>query len=218
MATVRLRTAAIVAFSVVGLCLMAMDCGDDAQVEFGISYSWPQWAPQWTPDGFEVVAGLTASYLLVPADGSRMQEVAKGGDRFKNVLSASISPDGSRLVYATLRHRTKGWRNYELGSSALDGSDYNRLTETEAFESNPVWSPDGARIAFLSDRLAYEDLSDDHYGGEVTLFTMAPDGSDVRALAPNVVALGTPPVWSPDSRRPDWGAGAEVSATTGACS
>ena len=146
MATVRLRTAAIVAFSVVGLCLMAMDCGDDAQVEFGISYSWPQWAPQWTPDGFEVVAGLTASYLVVPADGSRMQEVAKGGDRFKNVLSASISPDGSRLVYATLRHRTKGWRNYELGSSALDGSDYNRLTETEAFESNPVWSPDGLEL------------------------------------------------------------------------
>ena len=68
-------------------------------------------------------------------------------------------------------------------------SDVRRLTENESLETNPVWSPDGTRIAFLSDR--------GNSVGRFRLYTMAADGSDVRSVAPSVRASGDPPVWSP---------------------
>ena len=116
----------------------------------------------------------------------------------KNVVSPNISPDGSQIIFATLRHRTSAGHNYEISVSKLNGSDYRRLTKTRAFEGNPVWSPDGTRIAFLSDRRAYEDLSDDSFAGDLNLYTMANDGSDVKSLVPTLRASTARPAWSSD--------------------
>ena len=85
---------------------------------------------------------------------------------------------------------------------AVDGSDQIRLTENRYHDVDPVWSPDGSRIAFLSNRLPHEDDIDEFYKYGFKLYTMAADGSDVRNLAPGVSAMaGVPPVWSPDGRR-----------------
>ena len=147
----------------------------------------PPYPPQWSADGTTI---LRRSAQLVSI-GDNDTDL----DYIKDIHHPSISPDGTRLAFSTLRHGD----NYEIGVSNLDGSNYRRLTKTRYFEGNPVWSPDGTRIAFLSDRRAYEDESDNMNPGETfNLYTMASDGSNVRSLVPAVGAHGYRPTWSPD--------------------
>ena len=102
--------------------------------------------------------------------------------------SPDVSPGGSRIVYTTAKHLTKGdydpWgatRNFEIEVSALDGSDRRRLTENGDLDISPLWSPDGRRIAF-----ARIDDPDDR-GRDGGIYVMGSAGSDVRRI---VVSAG----------------------------
>ena len=98
---------------------------------------------------------------------------------------ASLSPDWSRLTYSDL-----GDRQWQIFTSAPDGSDKIKLTEGEGHEFSPEWSPDGSRIAFYT------------FAGGFYLDTMATDGSNRHRVADlNDAAWAIPPLWSPDSRR-----------------
>ena len=66
-----------------------------------------------------------------------------------------------------------------------------QLTNTPNFSENPNWSPDGARIVFDGDRLEKGDLE---------IYSMKADGSDVRRLTNNP-ALDALPAYSPDGKR-----------------
>ncbi len=119
---------------------------------------------------------------------------------------ADVSPDGSRIVYATCEYTyysgTSG--RYEIATANPDGTGRERLTRSTSFENYPVWSPDGTRIAFIAN---YDSESDPDSGSsryepsETRIFTMAPDGTDVKVV-PNTEGVGLyPPVWSPDGER-----------------
>ena len=154
-------------------------------------------APVWSPDGERIVFPYLYRLLYtVEADGSNLQLISRPDDDDEYAdFSPDVSPDGTRVVFVTSRHGPRfffsDWRSLEIASSALDGSDYRRLTNHEALDSNPSWSPDGNRIAFVSDR-------DNTRGG---VFTMAADGSDVRAITPpSLIVTQDSPLWSPDGR------------------
>ncbi len=117
---------------------------------------------------------------------------------------ADVSPNGSRIVYSTCEYQTSDSPpyddprlgvGYEIASISIDGTGRRRLTDNEYFESFPVWSPDGSRIAFIR---GYGHHG--HHGWSWSeLFIMSSDGSDSSTVvaAPMSVAL-LPPVWSPD--------------------
>jgi hypothetical protein len=82
--------------------------------------------------------------------------------------------------------------NQEIYVMNADGSDQTRLTEDDAIDAAPAWSPDGRRIAFASSR-----------GGGVDIYLMNADGTDPTRLT-NMMTRGLGariPAWSPDGRK-----------------
>jgi Tol biopolymer transport system component len=49
---------------------------------------------------------------------------------------------------------------------------------------SPAWSPDGSRIVFVSDRLNVD--------GGVDIFTIKPDGSDMKRILTGITVGGCP--------------------------
>jgi len=64
-----------------------------------------------------------------------------------------------------------------------------RLTNNNAVDGGPVWSPDGSRIAFYSNR-----------DGKNEIYVMDADGSNVKRLTNNL-SDDNGPKWSPDGRK-----------------
>lgn len=62
-----------------------------------------------------------------------------------NDITPAISPDGSRLAFASNRD---GF--YDLYLLDLQSGGIQRLTQTEQFDSSPTWSPDLAWIAYTT--------------------------------------------------------------------
>lgn len=85
--------------------------------------------------------------------------------------------------------------NVEIYTMHPDGSGLSRLTRNGAKDFAPVWSPDGRRILFLSDR-----ARDPSGAPTYEIFVMNFDGSGVTRLTTNDV-LETSPSWSPDGTK-----------------
>jgi Tol biopolymer transport system component len=119
---------------------------------------------------------------LVNLDGSDLRRLRPGPLDGEN---PSLSPDGDRIVFE---------RDGEILVLDLEEEDQEtNLTETsDRQESLPVWSPDGQKIAFLTEGEA----------GNGTLEVMKTDGSQRRVLAEEVTAtsgMGSF-AWSPDAK------------------
>ena len=84
----------------------------------------------------------------------------------------------------------------EIYALRPDGSEMRRLTSNTVLDTDPDWSPDGERIAFVS--------SPDSLSGapirRPDIFVMNGDGSGARRLFQSSLAAWHPR-WSPDGRR-----------------
>ncbi len=156
-------------------------------------------APQWTRDGSQIVFGHAGRILVVDTDGSDLQSLSgslEPAHVFSKTaeidFSPTISPDGTRVAFTTLRYAEGGLSDhtYEIATMAMDGSNIRRLTRNDWDDVSPAWSPDGSRLAFVSFREEGPRL-----------FTVTPDGADMRNVAPSVNASARTPVWSPDGSK-----------------
>ena len=67
----------------------------------------------------------------------------------RSLNSFSISPDGKRLA---TEHPSDSGSGTELWLADLEHGNESRFTFNASLNDGPVWSPDGARIAFESNR------------------------------------------------------------------
>jgi serine/threonine protein kinase/Tol biopolymer transport system component len=118
------------------------------------------------------IAAVSASAggLVAYRTGGAGRRQVAGVDRSGKVLdplgapdenglqNVSVSPDGHRAVVTrTVRDNTDLW--------LLDGMRTSRFTFDAARDQFPVWSPDGTRIAFMSNRKGNYDLYQKLSGG-----------------------------------------------------
>ncbi len=106
---------------------------------------------------------------------------------FRTVADPQISPDGKHIAYmvdfADIRTDT---RYSNLWTINYDGSDNRPVTSGNFHDSSPRWSPDGKRLAFISNRdgspQIYERWSDT---GEVERVTNLPEGPSGISWSPD---------------------------------
>ena len=166
--------------------------------------------PEWSPDGSTIAYSqwyavphqpgvFDIGVSLIDRDGNHPR-VLLGELARRDVASMSWSPDGKRLVYeittAQPNGRTRRSRQSDLAIINVDGTGPRRLTRTAALETEPVWSPDGTRIAFASDRHVKHGRHLDRNGPAFEIYTMRADGTNIKRLTHNHVA-DLYPDWQP---------------------
>jgi Tol biopolymer transport system component len=102
-----------------------------------------------------------------------------------NAGSAAPTIDPGRLAYVA----STDPYNWDIWTMNPDGSDRRQLTTHPAHDDNPTWSPDGQRIAFVSER-----------DGNPEIYVMNADGSQQTRLT-NQAGMDLMPNWSPDGQR-----------------
>ena len=103
-------------------------------------------------------AAVAVAFLLLAGVSARAQEKSdrlSAMDIFNLQYAADpqISPDGARIVYVRNFADVQSDKNYSnLWIINFDGSDDRALTTGNFSDTSPRWSPDGTRLAYLSDR------------------------------------------------------------------
>ena len=200
-----------------GAATLAVPHNDHAALSFDqcTSNKFP-WGPRsdydevaWSPDGSVVYLTDGGRIFAVTADGWRLWQVATARPPIVDSAlpmvgtwtSFAVAPEGHHIVYVGCRPWPTGTsHSYDLFDVTGDGTTASQLTDNSVVEFYPAWSPDGRRIAFLSDA-GWSELETPTGPRSMGLYTMAADGSDVRpVLGDDFAVLHQPPQWSPDGR------------------
>jgi dipeptidyl aminopeptidase/acylaminoacyl peptidase len=100
-----------------------------------------------------------------------------------------FAPDGKRIAYVVTRaDLDRSAYDSDVWLVNADGTRNVQLTRNPTADFDPQWSPDGTRIAFLSDR-----------GGRNAIYVIDADGGEARRLveAPSAVRELA---WAPDGK------------------
>ena len=99
--------------------------------------------PDWSPDGRWILFRspdngdfLDSQLYVIHPNGRGMRQVTHVRPTTQ-LLSASFSPDGSRVVYS----RAGRAGQPDIFTARLDGSGVHRVTRTPLWDSAPDWGP-----------------------------------------------------------------------------
>ena len=156
--------------------------------------------PEWSPNGKKIAfvgerGPFSSDILVMNPDGSEERRVTTNPD-FSFGDAPAFSPDGKKIAFASDRTTGEGVDNptgdTEIFTVNLDGTGLTQLTHNAVREhdNQPDFSPDGRRIAFVSNR--------DQLPG---IFTMSSDGSNDRLRSRGPATVFEYPSFSPDGKR-----------------
>lgn len=144
--------------------------------------------PDWSPDGSRIaysearIVGrrrptFQNRLMIMNADGSGRRPLSAFGG--PDELNPKWTPDGQTILFE--RRQERGTRSDIMAMPAAGGAP-RAILATPAWETNPVPSPDGKRIAFGSDR---DRRGRERLGPGFEIYTMAVDGTDIVRLTNN---------------------------------
>ena len=139
--------------------------------------------------GSSLASAQDAASTAAPATPPKWDVEAPAGLKTRKVpletdegtwMNVDVSPDGTRIAFDMLG---------DIYTMPIGGGTPTRIAEGLAYEQQPRWSPDGKRIAFVSDR-----------GGGDNIWLMDADGGNRKQLTKEDFRLMNQPSWSPDGR------------------
>jgi Tol biopolymer transport system component len=151
----------------------------------------PVWGPGGSAIAFDVAAETHADVFTAHADGTNVVELPLGASTFHG--DPAYSADGSQISYDEDSGPGQPTVHGIFVANA-DGTGAHRLTTAlagkDAYDTESQWSPDGTHIAFTRVK-AHK---------QAAIFTVRPDGTDLKQLTPYVLDAASPD-WSPDGTR-----------------
>jgi Tol biopolymer transport system component len=154
-------------------------------------------SPAWTPDSKRIVFAIESGFwgnmelFSVPATGGETERLPFISS---NAFSPAFSRQGDKLAFATAIWNSNIWSvplQSVASSASRPGSskwpDPSKVIASTRFAMQPQVSPDGNRLAYVSDQ-----------DGALAVWLSKPDGSDPFRLA--TALLGGSPQWSPDGK------------------
>ena len=162
------------------------------------SNAYSEQSPKWSPDGSQISFhsnrdGRSRIYIM-NADGSN-ETVITSMDR--DHLSPSWSPDGlwiaTESAESDIGFSNPGQpRRNQIWIQKIDGSESLQITDMEAYNGYPAWSPDGNHVLFDSNPAGSAD--DD---GHADICIVSVDGTSYMNLS-NSLGYNEFANWSPD--------------------
>jgi Tol biopolymer transport system component len=147
-------------------------------------------SPVWSPDGTKIAflsdRSANDGIYVMEATGANAVRVTDYPDG--DEMTPVWSPDGGRLVFSTSNDTLGTDECCFAGLYRLDLDD-RALRRLAVGASQAAWSPDGQRIAYVTDR-----------DGDLEIYVMNADGSQPTNVT-NDPGSDTTPAWSPDGGR-----------------
>jgi Tol biopolymer transport system component len=149
-------------------------------------------APEWSPDGSRIAfisdrSGDGPELYVMNADGSNVVRRTFTGSYTQD---PAWSPDGTKIVYSTVSDGSANlWSVHpDVGAPCL-------FFTRPGWEAQAAWSPDGSRLALVSDWFAYDFVYDIHL--------INADGSGFTGLTGDIFdhVDYLRPSWSPDGAK-----------------
>jgi Tol biopolymer transport system component len=144
---------------------------------------------EWSPDGETIVFASPSGLWSIRATETRQKPLLVAGVEGTAVHPSfsRTGPDGApRLAYEYIAHDVNLWR-WSRGANGAHTID--RIAGSVLWEDFPSLSPDGRRLAFVSNR-----------SGEVAVWTADSNGNNpVQLTSHGPVSIS--PQWSPDGGR-----------------
>ena len=133
-------------------------------------------SPVWTRDGAEIlyisnrghIHGTGGFWRMKAEPGAEARETHYEETNWK--ARPDFSPDGKRVVYASY----VGQQWHQLWVMPADGGDAFPISYGDYDNTNPRWSPDGTKIAFISNR-----------GGNTSLWVQTIPGGQQTEVVPS---------------------------------
>jgi uncharacterized protein YraI len=134
--------------------------------------------PSFNPGGDRLVLNGGEDLYIIQSDGKGLRKLTKGE-------YAAWSPTNTQIAHRACKGGACGIWLIDANSNNADAK--SRVT-TGGSDGQPAWSPDGARLAYISK----ED-------GNFEIYAINADGSNKVRLTTNPSSDGLP-VWSPDGK------------------
>lgn len=144
--------------------------------------------PKWSPNGMWILFSATDPKKSHGKWHVRLWRIHTEDLQLEKILlptmiasikEASWSPDGKKIVFSATPSTPPG-KNFEIFTANVDGSGLQRLTSNDWNEREPIFSPDGNQVCFVSYR--HRTVGAAGYGSE--LYLINTDGTNERRLTP----------------------------------